>query len=346
MVLQLLLGKTTKNDITNAFGLVLVPAETVLDLESIKLLEQHRIDVSDIAIKTDYSDSTPNSDMKPVSNPSEEHVQEATKYIKDLYEQIRIDGKIPLKEIKNDLMPIVQKAAKHPDLFELFDSVKTKDEYTYQHNIGVGVLSTLIGNWLRMNSEEIAVLTLAATLHDIGKLRISEDILLKPGKLTDDEYDEMKLHTIYGYQMLKDVPGIDPRVPLVALQHHEREDGKGYPQRIKRWQIDPMSRIVAVADVFHAMSSKRPYHDALPFYEVVNQMRKGFFGELDPKIVSLFLRNMIRNLIGQKVKLSDGRWGEVVYINPHDDTHPLVKVGEEFLDLSKERQIYIQEIFF
>ena len=105
-----------------------------------------------------------------------------------------------------------------------------------------------------------------------------------------------------------------------------------------------MSKIVAVADVFHAMSSKRPHHEALPFYEVVDRMRQGFFGVLDPHIVSIFFENMIRNLIGRKVRLTDNRWGEVIYINPHDDMHPLVKIENSFLDLSKERHIHIKEI--
>ena len=167
---------------------------------------------------------------------------------------------------------------------------------------------------------------------------------MKPGKLTPDEFEEIKRHTIYGYDILKDVEGISPRVALVALQHHERLDARGYPDRLRSNEVDPLSRIVAVADVFHAMSSKRPYHEALPFHQVVREMRDGSFGELDPEVVSVFLKMMIRNLLGSKVKLTDGRWGEVVYINPHDDTNPLIRVDDVFLDLSQERQIHIQEI--
>ncbi|MGO4276076.1 HD-GYP domain-containing protein, partial [Paenibacillus sp. TAF58] len=149
---------------------------------------------------------------------------------------------------------------------------------------------------------------------------------------------------ILGYNMLKETVGINYRVALVALQHHERADGTGYPLQLKDSQLDRMSRIVAVADVFHAMSSKRPYHEMMPFYEVVSRMRKGFFGELDPHIVSVFLTNLIQNLIGRTVKLTDGRWGEVIYINPTDDTHPLVKIEESFIDLSRERHIHISEV--
>lgn len=91
------------------------------------------------------------------------------------------EKKIPLYEIRNQLVPIVQQAAEHPDLFELLEAVKAKDEYTHRHNVGVGILSTLIGRWLKMEDKEIALLTLAATLHDVGKIKISQDILQNRG---------------------------------------------------------------------------------------------------------------------------------------------------------------------
>lgn len=336
-----LLGKMLKYDVTTSHGLVLVPSQSVLNQEHLDLFRQHRIDFMGI-ITTTMQERKLDSVSPPDS--SELLVQKASQYAKDLFERIQSQKKIPLLEIKNDLIPIVQQAAENPDLFQLFQAVKAKDEYTHQHNIGVGILSTLIGKWLNLADSEVALLSLAATMHDVGKIKISQEILMKPGKLTSEEYDEIKRHTILGYNMLKETVGINYRVALVALQHHERADGTGYPLQLKDSQLDRMSRIVAVADVFHAMSSKRPYHEMMPFYEVVSRMRKGFFGELDPHIVSVFLTNIIQNLIGRTVKLTDGRWGEVVYINPTDDTNPLVKIEQSFLDLSRERNIHISEV--
>ncbi|MCY9664561.1 HD-GYP domain-containing protein [Paenibacillus alginolyticus] len=336
-----LLGKMLKYDVTTSHGLVLVPSQSVLNQEHLDLFRQHRIDFMEIITTTMYEHK-----LVSVSPPdsSELLVQKASQYAKDLFERIQSQKKIPLLEIKNELIPIVLQAAENPDLFQLFEAVKAKDEYTHKHNIGVGILSTLIGKWLNLADNEVALLSLAATMHDVGKIKISQEILLKPGKLTSEEFDEIKRHTILGYNMLKETVGINYRVALVALQHHERADGTGYPLQLRDSQLDRMSRIVAVADVFHAMSSKRPYHEMMPFYEVVSRMRKGFFGELDPHIVSVFLTNMINNLIGRTVKLTDGRSGEVVYINPTDDTNPLVKIEGSFLDLSRERHIHISEV--
>ncbi|NOV00231.1 HD-GYP domain-containing protein [Paenibacillus planticolens] len=336
-----LAGKMLKYDVTTSYGLVLATAQTVLMEEHLDLFRQHRIDFMDI-----IATSLQEQELEDVQsqNPSGLLVRKATQFAKDLFELVETQKKIPLFEIKNQLIPIVQQAAEHSDLFEIFEAIKAKDEYTHQHNVGVGILSTLIGKWLQMNDQEVALLTLAATLHDIGKVKIPQDILRKPGKLTKEEFDEMKQHTVRGYNLLRETKGLNYKVSLVALQHHERLDGSGYPMGLKDSQIDRFSRIVAVADVFHAMSSKRPHQDMMPFYEVVRQMREGLFGELDPHIVSVFLTNMIRGLVGRKVKLTDGRWADVVYINPTDDTNPLVKIDDTFVDLSRERHIHIKEV--
>lgn len=335
-----LLGKRLRYDVTTSYGLVLVPIHTILSEEHLDLFKQHRIDMMDIVTTTMPDNET----QAAPAHEASRLVQKATEYAKDLFERIQTQKKIPLLEIKSELIPIVQQAADNPDLFQLFQAVKAKDEYTHQHNIGVGVLSTLIGKWMELADTEVALLSLAATMHDVGKIKISQEILMKPGKLSKEEYEEIKKHTIYGYNMLRETVGINYRVALVALQHHERADGTGYPLQLQDSQLDKMSRIVAVADVFHAMSSKRPYHEMMPFHEVVSRLRKGFFGELDPHIVSVFLQNMINNLVGRQVLLTDGRWGEVVYINPTDDTNPLVKIENSFLDLSRERHIHIKEV--
>lgn len=330
------IGMKLREDVISRNGLVLVPAGSVLTQAHITLLQHHNIHKSELRFMAAKSESD--------TDTANDLVRQATAYVKDIFHRIQMYRKVPLLEIRHELIPMVQEAAEIPNLFKLVEAVKAKDEYTHQHNIGVGVLSVMLGKWLQLEENEITLLALASTLHDVGKIRISDEILLKPGKLTSLEYEEMKRHTIYGYELLKEAPGLNPRIALVALQHHERGNGTGYPLRLSSSRIDWLSRIVAVADIFHAMSSKRPYHEALPFYEVVNRMRQGFFGELDPHIVAVFLKNMVKSMLGKQVILSDGRFAEVVYINPHDDTNPLVKVQNEFIDLSRERQIRIQEV--
>ncbi|SDX60463.1 HD-GYP domain-containing protein [Paenibacillus sp. CF384] len=332
------LGKTLKKEVVNAFGVTVLPANIVLEEEHLVLLEKHKIENVSIIFDVVEAEKT--------GKPSSPHsaVTQVTSRAKEMYDSIRETGKIPMDELQNNIIPSVKSVASHPNIFELFEAVKAQGDYTYQHNIGVGVLATMIGKWLNFKEDELTALTLAATLHDVGKVKIPPEIINKPGKLTEAEFEVVKKHTIYGYEILKKTEGISYRAALVALQHHEREDGKGYPLGLTSDKIDSFSKIVAVADIFHAMSSDRPYHKALPFYEVVRQLREGYFGQLDPHIVSVFLENITTKMIGQKVVLTDDRVGEIVYINPHDEEAPLVRIGEEFVDLSADRQLQIKQI--
>lgn len=289
------LGKKVKNDIANSYGMILIPAGTLLLDLHVELLKNHNVDPLSIILVSEVEDVYKHS------------VDRAVQTSEELFQSIGKSQKIPLLEIQEELLPVIQQVSEHSNIFRLFQVVRATDEYTYQHNIGVGILSTLIGKWLKLPEPDLSTLSLAATLHDVGKVNVPIEILNKPGKLTKEEYDLIKKHTIYGYEILKNTEGLNRRIPLVALQHHERNDGKGYPLGLKHNQVDYFSKIVAVADIFHAMSSKRPYHDPIPFHEIVSRMRTGLFGELDPNIVSVFLDNMINKLIGETVFLSDGR---------------------------------------
>ncbi|QHW33000.1 HD-GYP domain-containing protein [Paenibacillus rhizovicinus] len=333
------LGKITKHDVVNTFGVTILPAGITLQEEHLILLEKHGID--DVSVFLDVVLSNPNPNR--VETPRQA-VEKLTERARSMYASIKDTGQIPLKELEAEIVPAVKNIANDPSMFKLFEAVKAQGDYTYEHNIGVGVISTMIGKWMNFSDDDLTALTLAATLHDIGKVKIPEEILNKPGKLTPEEFELVKKHTIYGYDLLKKTEGISYRAALVALQHHEREDGRGYPLGLTSDKIDVFSKIVGVADIFHAMSSDRPYHKALPFYEVVRQLRDGFFGQLDPGIVHVFLENITTKLIGQQVMLTDERIGEIVFINPHDSEAPLIKVGEEFVDLSSNRQIQIKRI--
>jgi HD-GYP domain-containing protein (c-di-GMP phosphodiesterase class II) len=326
------LGSIVKSDITNSKGVTLIPARTTLNHDHIELLKNHFIDPISILFVSEDEEACSQS-FKQVVNAS-----------KELFNSINTSRKIPLIQIRKEILPVIQHISENFNIFQLFQAVKATDEYTYQHNIGVGILSTLIGRWLGLSESDITILSLAATLHDVGKVKVPIEILNKPGKLSDDEYALVKKHTIYGYELLKDTIGLNQRIPLVALQHHERNDGKGYPFGLKKDKIDFFSKIVSVADIFHAMSSERPYHKPLPFYEILSQIRKGIFGELDPNIVSVFLDNIVKRMVGENVVLTDGRVGEVVSLNPHNIETPLIKIKDEFIDLSKRNDIHITAI--
>lgn len=330
-----IIGKKVTHDVVNSAGLVLIKAKDIIEEEHLNLLEKHRIDLYSIIMETGNGTKYTHSNSL---------VLQAMEQSYTLFESIKLTYKIPIMLFKHTVIPIIQQIANDPNIFRLFEAVRAKDEYTHQHNIGVGVISTLLGKWLNLGEIELAVLSLAATLHDVGKVKIPMEILQKPEKLSQAEFNLMKQHTNLGYEMLKGTIGVSHRIALVALQHHEREDGSGYPLSLKMSQINSFSKIVAVADMFHAMSSNRPYHKAIPFSEILEQLRQESFGKLDPYIVAVFIKNISKQLVGQQVVLTDGREGKIVYLKPFEDNSSLIKINNDFLDLSLNRNITIMQI--
>jgi HD-GYP domain-containing protein (c-di-GMP phosphodiesterase class II) len=203
------------------------------------------------------------------------------------------------------------------------------------------MLVMLIGKWLRLRPEDNHLLVQAGLLHDIGKSRIPASIINKPDKLTDDEQVEMKKHSEYGYYLVQYMEGIDRKVQEAVLYHHEREDGSGYPMGLKGEQIPLFAKIMAVADTFDAMTAERAYKEKNTPFDVFQLMQNDCFGYLDTIVLNTFLSNISHYYIGNKVKLSDGRIAEVVYINPHQYGKPVIKIGDEYLDLTVAKNVKI-----
>lgn len=309
----------------------------VISHDHVRILEKHRIVLRS-------QDITPVGPYTEMNSPYDRMMDEAVLKVSGIFAEVRESRKIPLADLRKEVIPMMREVVHGERLISIFASLQAKDDYTYRHTFAVGMIATLIGTWLRMEHQELLQLTTAALLHDIGKMFIPQEILNKPGKLTEEEFDLIKSHTVLGYEMIKETVGLNYRQALVALQHHERMDGSGYPFGTTSEKIDLFSRIVAVADVFHAMTSQRIYHHASPFYEVLSQMEKDTFGVLDPEITKLFIGKIMNSLIGNQVLLTDGRQGTILIIHPHDPTHPLLQVEDQFVDLSKHLTLHIEQI--
>jgi putative nucleotidyltransferase with HDIG domain len=268
----------------------------------------------------------------------------ASMQMEEIFDVVARTGVVPVAEIKSEIMPAIRQAAEIPHIYHLFYELKSKDEYTYRHTVCVGIISTLIGKWLNLNQSDLNDLSLGATLHDIGKARIPADILNKPGRLSQEEYTEMKRHAVYGYRMLKDIPDLNERIALIALQHHEREDGGGYPFSLRSGKIDEFAKIVAIADVYHAMSSSRVYHQAEPFHIVISQMQNDVYGKFDPKIMLVFLYKIMDSLVGRRVLLSSGEEGTILMVDPFEPLRALIKTEDTLIDMRLNRGLRISRV--
>ncbi len=332
------IGKRLKQDIYNHHGFQLLPAFTILHPQHIRLLKIHGIELTENDVfPAEQNDCSPDSEYAQA-------VERMVAQMRDIFQEIRYSKKIPLADIRKEMIPVIHQGSEPSNLFGLLSSLQVKDDYIYRHHIGVAMIATLIGRWLHMQESELLQLSTAALLHDVGKIRIPQEILNNPDKLTEEEFEIMKKHTLFGYELIKGTVGTSHRQALVALQHHERMDGRGYPFGLKQDKIDFFSRIVMVADVFHAMTSNRVYRTPSPFYRILKEIGRNAFGVFDAKIVHVFLNKIMESLVGREVMLTDGRKGRIVMINSFDPTHPLVRVEEHFLDLSKNADAGIDRI--
>lgn len=167
-------------------------------------------------------------------------------------------------------------------------TVEAKDSYTRGHSDRVSAYSVLIGKYLNLSEEELENLKIGGLFHDVGKIGIPDTILLKNGKLTDEEYTEIKSHPIIGFNILNNSEMFKNIIPFVKY-HHERFDGKGYPEGLSGESIPYMARIAAIADSFDAMSSKRVYRDSMQKEVVREEIAKNSGTQFDPEISKVFL---------------------------------------------------------
>ncbi|MFT5872916.1 MAG: HD-GYP domain-containing protein (c-di-GMP phosphodiesterase class II) [Clostridium sp.] len=204
--------------------------------------------------------------------------------------------------------------------------IKSMDNYTYQHSVNVAVISLVLGVQLQLNQNELYTLCMGALIHDIGKVLIPKDIVLKPGPLTNEEFETIKEHTTKGYNYLKGCLDISAPARIVALQHHEKIDGHGYPDNIKDKSINRFARIVAIADVYDALTSDRPYRKAMSPNDAVEYILSHGDTQFDYEMVKVFSKAVVPYPPGTLVKLSTGDIGVVTDVFPNFALRPEVKI--------------------
>lgn len=214
-------------------------------------------------------------------------------------------------------------------LIECINSVRNVDEYLYTHSVNVAMLNGLIGKWAKFDDASIATLVKIGLLHDIGKLKIPDEILNKPSGLLKDEFEVMKDHSTFSYDILERTGELSSQILLGVRHHHEKSNGTGYPDHLYMGDIPEFARITAVSDVYDAMVSARVYKSASSPFKILAEFAEGRFSTLDPYYVSLLLKNMPGELVHKNVWLSNDTKAEVIYINPNDYTYPIVRQGTD-----------------
>lgn len=215
--------------------------------------------------------------------------------------------------------------------------LKVSDEYTFKHSVDVAAVSVVIGKAMGLPEDELRELGIAGLLHDVGKAKIPNEVLNKPGKLTDEEFALMKQHTLFGFQILKEKNKFSDGIMKGVLQHHEKLNGRGYPLGADDSNIHKYARIISVADIFDALNTKRPYKDPFPKAQTI-EMIMAMTPELDIEMINAFLKTVILYPVDSYVTLSSGELAKVVENNPNYPLRPKViglKSGK-LMDLSTD----------
>ncbi|MFA6016239.1 MAG: HD-GYP domain-containing protein [Gallionellaceae bacterium] len=228
-----------------------------------------------------------------------------------------------------DALPLVdeinQSVSRNPEAFLNISRLKDKDNYTYLHSVAVCALMIALSKQLGLSAAEVQDAGMAGLLHDVGKALIPDDVLNKPGKLTDEEFEIIKAHPLRGWEVLNISHGANAYALDVVLHHHERVDGTGYPERISGDALSLFARMGAVCDVYDALTSNRCYKAGWEPAEALRKMAEWRNGHFDERIFHAFVKTIGIYPTGTLVKLKSGRLAIVTEQNEHSLLTPMVK---------------------
>lgn len=246
--------------------------------------------------------------------PQEDVVQDETRqaavvHLSDFYDRVQKDGSMEVEPLQNISEQIVMDLVTQPDNLVQMTDLRLFDDYTFSHSVNVAALSAMIGVALKCSQRDLLDLTLGALMHDIGKLEVPIDVLNKPTSLNDEEFAIIKNHPVTGYSRMMNMSlkKLNVRVlSAIARQHHEHMDGRGYPDHLKGGQIHRFAQIVAIADVYDALTSTRPYKKPYPPHVAYKIMTKCSGKQFNESILNLFFDHVAVYPVGCNVKTN---WG-------------------------------------
>ncbi|MEH6945140.1 HD-GYP domain-containing protein [Bacillus sp. JJ722] len=323
--------------------------DTVLTKENMKVLSSFLIQNVDVSKPTTQTLSETTSSNEVV----EEECDFITAYFKAIDEYKRLFKKwqsgLPthVSDVREIIIPLLEQALSDNKFDFYLYKHSNESDYIYHHAISVGLYSAFLAKSIGLAKGEVIQVAIAGCLCDVGMSRIPAKILSKKAKLSKEEYDEVKSHPLLGYKMLLGTSSLKKDAQLAILQHHERLDGSGYPRGDKAEKIHLYSRIIAAADTYHALTTDKSYQKGIPPFKVLEMIRYEEFGKFDLPVVNALLSSIVQMGIGSKVILSNFLTGEVIFMNPHNITRPLIKLldSDDMVDLERRRDLFIEVIF-
>lgn len=353
-------GMRTAEDIYSYNNQMILPRDTVLTDKMITRLEFYSVLAIRIAEEGDLLENgtletapptvtiTPDSPFSQRIKASKEfrefqenYVQTAAHFETELKALADESAQLDVDKLMNTVTGLVGGNMSATNILNMLHNLREYDDVTYMHCMNVSMLANIMGQWLGLGAHDLQVLTIGGLLHDIGKLTVPDEVIHKPAKLSAAEYNIVKTHTVQGYKLLQNYP-LEENVRKIALMHHERCDGSGYPLGITADKISPYAKIIAICDVYDAMTAARIYRGPLCPFQVISIFEQEGYQKYDSKFIMTFLEHIAESYMNNRVRLNNGKEGDVVFMNRNALSKPLVQCGTEFVDLSKHPDLFIE----
>lgn len=349
-------GMELAGDVYDSKGRLIVPFGSIIDRETINRMDNYNVVVIKVVEKSELDELFMKSSQLEEPSGYFEKIKKSQEFMEfdkqfnesvnelkvELNDIVLKNKEIDIRKMILDVKKVIAANKTNHNLMDMLNCMRGYDDLIFAHSMSVSLICNVIAGWFGYSDDDADILTVAGLLHDIGKIKIPRGIITKPAKLTDKEYRIIQMHPVFGYDILKDQP-IDARIKNVALMHHERYDGKGYPRKLMGLQIDEMARIVAIADVYDAMTSNRVYREGMSPFDVIEYFEK-CIDIFEPKFLLLFLQKTAQSYVSNTVLLSDGEEGKIAMINNNALGKPVVISGNKSIDLSRDKSIKIVKL--
>lgn len=281
---------------------------------------------------------------EPESTPFKKQYMDLITYYNGVFNSWQSGGKIDIVALKSRLMPLLRQIAKDKSIIYQLHRWSEAKHYIAHHSVSTALISYLLADKAGYDQGSCTQLAVAGMLTDTGMAKMPMSILKKSGALTQDEAREIRKHPLYSYQYVMDSPLLRNEMKAAILQHHERLDGSGYPKGSRGNEVSRTSQVLALADVFHAMTSERLYRAKKSPFRALEVIWGDEMGKFDIALLRA-LQEIVGGLAtGTPVILSDGRTAEVIFTQPQHLLRPVVKSGEDMVDLTIERKLYIEQV--